>query len=56
MISDDFNNCMSVQEGLLLKRALLQTYEKKILSDPRDFRISELWKVIVDGNRHFIDE
>lgn len=42
---------------MLLKRAFAPNLgEKKNLPDLRDFRISELWKVIMDGNRHFIDE
>lgn len=43
---------------MLLKRAFAPNLgeKKKNLPDLRDFRISELCKVIMDGNRHFIDE
>lgn len=57
MVSDDFNNCMSVQEGYAAEKSFCsKLMKKKNLLDPRDFHISELWKVIVDGNGHFIDE
>lgn len=55
--SDDFNIRMSVQEGYAAEKSFCSKLKgKKYLPDLRDFCISELWKVIMDGNRHFIDE